>query len=286
VILSAVESARRTVPNEALLHAFARRDEHAAVREANAAVDAFLVFLQTRLSEVLLAVLLAGGRRAASQARARKALRSAVRQFPFEETERAVAWARATAASEIEELSRSARKTIRDSVVQVLNDELSPNRAAAEIQKTLGLTEAQVNAVQALRSRLEDASDTTVSVFAGRLTFRVPEAGLSDEQIDRATSRYADRLLGLRADMIAETEVAMAENAGLREFWQQQVERGTLSQDAMRRWNASASSCPICTELDGTDVRLDESFPGGFDGPPAHPFCDCTQDLITGENES
>jgi hypothetical protein len=33
--------------------------------------------------------------------------------------------------------------------------------------------------------------------------------------------------------------------------------------------------CPICGELDSIRVGVDENYPGGIKGPPAHPGCRC-----------
>lgn len=45
----------------------------------------------------------------------------------------------------------------------------------------------------------------------------------------------------------------------------------------LKRWDASNDrrTCPWCSELDGNTVRPEEGFYGGFDHPPAHPFCRC-----------
>lgn len=45
----------------------------------------------------------------------------------------------------------------------------------------------------------------------------------------------------------------------------------------LKRWDASNDrrTCPWCSELDGVTVRPEETFYGGFDHPPQHPFCRC-----------
>jgi len=35
--------------------------------------------------------------------------------------------------------------------------------------------------------------------------------------------------------------------------------------------------CKICGSLDGVTVPIDEPYPGGLEGPPAHPFCRCNE---------
>ena len=45
----------------------------------------------------------------------------------------------------------------------------------------------------------------------------------------------------------------------------------------LKRWDATLDSriCPICGPLDQVSVKTDEQFPGGYDHPPAHPYCRC-----------
>ncbi len=45
----------------------------------------------------------------------------------------------------------------------------------------------------------------------------------------------------------------------------------------VRRWDASIDGrvCPICRELHNTTAPVNGTFPGGYDGAPAHPNCRC-----------
>lgn len=71
-----------------------------------------------------------------------------------------------------------------------------------------------------------------------------------------------------RAQKIAHTEAIRAFSAGRLE-----VARQVGAE--MKRWSTVRNPCPICRPLEGVSVRLDELFPGGFMGPPAHPNCNC-----------
>lgn len=48
-----------------------------------------------------------------------------------------------------------------------------------------------------------------------------------------------------------------------------------------KSWNAEHDSCPVCKDLDGTEVRVDESFPGGREPGSAHPGCQCWPEILT-----
>ena len=74
-----------------------------------------------------------------------------------------------------------------------------------------------------------------------------------------------------RARLIAITEVTRAYSEGNQVAW---AESGVTT---AKEWNTANDElvCPICGPLDGEQVRLKDDFPGGFNGPPAHPRCRC-----------
>jgi SPP1 gp7 family putative phage head morphogenesis protein len=85
-----------------------------------------------------------------------------------------------------------------------------------------------------------------------------------------------------RAELIARTEIMRAVNAGQREAWNQAVDDGLLTGDEQRTWIATDDelTCPICNDLDGETIGLDEQYSDGSDGPPAHPRCRCTEGIV------
>ncbi len=95
----------------------------------------------------------------------------------------------------------------------------------------------------------------------------------------RASGAFAES----RALMIARTELAFAHVAGNIEGYKNS---GLVEG---KRWLASADACPICEELNGEEVALDETF--DFDGeeidaPPGHPNCRCdVVPILKGEEE-
>lgn len=84
-----------------------------------------------------------------------------------------------------------------------------------------------------------------------------------------------------RADLIARHETMLAASEGQRQAWDQAVEDGLLTGGERRTWIVTDDErlCPICSELDGAVADLDGEYPGGFDGPPAHVQCRCTEGL-------
>ena len=109
------------------------------------------------------------------------------------------------------------------------------------------------------------------------------ETDVRPARAQKLTAAYADRLMDRRIDNLARTELAEALTRGQREAWRQGVDDGTIAETARRVWRTGANPCPICEPMNGQSVGLDEEFETGdgdaVDGPPAHPSCECSQEL-------
>lgn len=126
---------------------------------------------------------------------------------------------------------------------------------AQRIRKFVGLTAREIKAVTNLEAQLVKAE-------------------ASPGVIARQVEQYADLLQQARAQRIARTELTYATTQGQMEAVQQAVDEGLLKHPLLV-WSAAADevTCDICGDLDGTATQLGQSFPGGYDGPPAHPSC-------------
>ena len=82
-----------------------------------------------------------------------------------------------------------------------------------------------------------------------------------------------------RAWLIANHESRTAVHVGQRLAWEQAVEDDLLPSSMKRTFIAGPVSCPICEELDGKTAKLEGEYPGGYDGPPIHVGCDCSEGL-------
>ncbi len=73
-----------------------------------------------------------------------------------------------------------------------------------------------------------------------------------------------------RSKLIAQTETIRAYSQGSLQLYKE----GGI---AKKQWlDGQANACPICEDLDGVIVNMNESFPGGYDAPPdPHPGCRC-----------
>ena len=116
------------------------------------------------------------------------------------------------------------------------------------------------------------------------------DPSLSVAQIERAAETYSKQLLEKRIDNIARTELAEARSRGQREAWTQARVDGRLTSQARRTWRVGANPCQICEPMDGQSVGLTEDFTTGLgdtvQAPPAHPNCECSQELTESQTES
>ncbi len=137
-----------------------------------------------------------------------------------------------------------------------------------EVRESLGLTLQQETAAENFRQKLVDA-------------------GASEEQIAKRTSRYRAALERNRGKAIARTETIWSANAGQQEMWRQSVSKGFLDASTMERYWVTTPDerlCPICEPVpfleENLSIGLEDFFTlGEFAGlvlhPPAHPLCRC-----------
>jgi SPP1 gp7 family putative phage head morphogenesis protein len=189
-------------------------------------------------------------------------------------------WATNHAGELVKGISEESRSAIRKTVSRGFLDGVPPVAMARSIRNSVGLTEAQAQAVSNLRQKIQENPGKLVR--AGKVPIRVPSAGLPAGRLDRELARYAERLTKQRAENIARTESMRAVNEGERTLWLQQVKAGLLSGQEKRQWLTSDDErlCPICRPLNGELATLTGTFAGGFQVPPAHPRCRCTTFLV------
>jgi hypothetical protein len=107
------------------------------------------------------------------------------------------------------------------------------------------------------------------------------------DKADVLTDRYRDRLIRRRAEMIARTEVQMAQNMARLSAWDASVKTGVTDPASMKVWSTAPMSsqrgrpCDICLEQKARGpIQWNAAFPMGVTMPPAHPHCRCTAVLI------
>lgn len=177
------------------------------------------------------------------------------------------AWAARRAAELVVEISEDTRGAIRKIARKAFADGLAPADIAPRIRGIIGLHSRWARAVYRYQQRLE-------------------ARGLNAARVAERTSRYYQRLLRVRSENIARTEVMRAANAGKMATWREASDQGLFVRaEATKEWLSAPDerTCFICDLLDGEVVGIDELFGTGDDAPPAHPSCRCTSILRIGE---
>ncbi len=110
---------------------------------------------------------------------------------------------------------------------------------------------------------------TTTSMDAFTRVF--PDWAASGEHLDRLKDMLSASYEPWRAKLIAATETTRAYANGNRVSW------GASGLVDEVQWFTGQDElvCPVCGDLAGKTARLDGTFPGGIETPPAHPGCRC-----------
>lgn len=139
--------------------------------------------------------------------------------------------------------------------------------------------------VEALKYATQRGADLVTSISGTTrdelrdLTVDAVEQGLSPQAF---ASSIEDSLSfsEARSEMIARTELAFAQVSGNMTGYR------TSGVVEKKQWLASEDACPICDDLDGKTIDIDDDF--DFDGeaidaPPGHPNCRCDVLPITSQ---
>lgn len=183
----------------------------------------------------------------------------------------------------VESYKEHARQIIRDTISEAVSGKYTPQSAAQEIKESIGLTERYARAVANRRAGLIGA-------------------GVTGERLEAKVERYREKLLRSRAKTIARTEIIQAQVSGQRALWNEAANQGLFNRmDAKRVWRTHEDerTCPLCMAMDGqvigfgsiyTHVSGDPEamslgnvnvFGEILNGPPMHPNCRCSEDLLT-----
>lgn len=218
-------------------------------------VNATILKLDRALAELVLDTLVAG---AQASLTSDGQLRAAERIQFDRMSPGALQYANEHAAELIRDISRASQTAIRKVIADGIGEKLTVRQIAKQLQSTVGLTKNQATSI-----RKATAGDP------------------------KARERRTKQAIRDRATMIARTEVMTAVNEGQRQLWEQQITKGKLPPTAHRIWIVTPDdrTCPICRGLEDAVAPVKGSFPGGLNGPPAHPMCRCAQGLYFGPVE-
>jgi hypothetical protein len=114
----------------------------------------------------------------------------------------------------------------------------------------------------------------------------IRDAVATDRDVDRLADRITDTGIFAddRAEMIARTEMSMAQNAGTLEAGRQAAAAGL---NVRKIWTLGPNPCPLCEDAAAEgDIDLEDDFGGeAGDAPPLHPNCECSLDLFVADDQ-
>lgn len=198
--------------------------------------------------------------------------------------------------TEINQINSTTLEGIRDISLQAFNEGIPPKQAARMIQDSIGLTPKQMRIVNNFRTQLEEREFGTSTAPKNRMRLspteraraqtHILEDTLTPKQVDNLVDKYHNRLINMRAEAIARTELSRAANFGQQEVWRQGIDEGFLDPDTFRRFWVYTHDDRVRREhtqvpgLNSEGVAIGEDFtlPGGgtIHSPPWGVNCRCT----------
>ncbi len=197
---------------------------------------------------------------------------------------RAVAAMQANRLETIREFTNEQRRATSLALVSGVEAGLNPREQARNFRDSIGLTEKQWKAVANYRAILDKVGtgDAELPAFLtttngkqhidralrdGRFDGKVRAAikankPLSQADKDRMVTRYTERYVKYRSEVIGRTEALRAVHQGTREMYQQAIDAGTIEESRIeRKW---------VTRLDGRERKTHRFLSGqkrGFNEP-------------------
>lgn len=184
---------------------------------------------------------------------------------------RAVSFMADTRGRVIAQLAQEQQKASRHAVSTSLIAGQSARQQAVAFQKSLGLTERQVIAVEKFRANLDnlsrDALERELRDRAFDETVRRAidsNTPLTPTQINVMTDRYRERLIRYRSEVIGQSEALKSVNAGNLEMFTQALD-GQLISGVQREWHTALDSAVRGSHrsMNGQLRSLTEAFVSG-----------------------
>lgn len=196
----------------------------------------------------------------------------------------------------ITEFVNEQRLATREALIDGIRRGINPRAQARVFRGSIGLTGRQVQAVNNFRTLLREGSaEALTRELRDRRfdpTVRRAVAGdivLTDAQIERMVTRYGDRFLKFRSEVIARTEALRSVHEGTELLFRQAIENGNIDGETLNRTWHTASDVRVRDSHafmndqerpldlpfrsgDGNDLR----FPGDINAPASDTIqCRC-----------
>lgn len=255
--IQAIANIRSDAQEAAFIAAYERGDIEAAVRAIGLGAEYY-----APLDQALTQASIAGGDWFFDEVKAMAAAQGAVVVGRFDaRNPRAETWLRRQSSRLIVEIVEDQREAVRQVVTKNMKDGVNAQRAAVDIVGRapakgqprkggiVGLTSQQAGYVSNARAELSDPEimgryfeRTRRDKRFDSIVRKAMKAGkpVSLADIERITQRYSDRLLKLRGETIARTELLNGMHSAQHEGVEQLIEKGQIRADQVTRiWDAA-----------------------------------------------
>lgn len=181
--------------------------------------------------------------------------------FSFDALDPAV---RASIGENITAISAQTQAAVQTVITRGFREQIPPAKLARMIKRVVGLDERSAQAVMTYEATLLNG-------------------GMQPAAANALVGKYALRKIAERGRAIARTETMSLLNEGQRSALRQAVSIGYLPESSLKTYILTDDEklCPVCSELEGESVPVNDEFPGG--DPPLHPNCRCTFGFEAGE---
>ncbi len=162
----------------------------------------------------------------------------------------------------IQLIADSTRNGIVRAVQRMFDQQVAPQTASRLIQRYAGLTQNQIPSIDNAR----------LNMLLSRTPFTT---------VNQTVQRAVDTAIENRARDIARNELYQAFQFGRRGLWQQWLRAGSIPDTILKTWVTRDDEfvCPVCGPLHLVSVPINQLFPGGLTGSPAHNRCRCNTRL-------
>ena len=148
----------------------------------------------------------------------------------------------------VREFTEQQRMATREAIVDGIRRGANPIEQARAFRDSIGLAPSQQRAVNNFRTALEKGNTSALSRQLRDKRFdstvrRAAKEGraLSSSQIEKMTSRYRDRMLKYRSEVIARTESLRSVHEGNKEMFDQAIQSGDLDPNqVIQIWNTAS----------------------------------------------
>lgn len=208
-------------------------------------------------------------------------------QVVFDQTNtRAVEVMRANQLRMVQGFTREQMQATQQALVDGVRRGLNPREQARNFRDNIGLTATQQRAVENYRRLLETRSSDALNRqlrdkrFDSTVRRSIQtDTPLSQEQINRMVSRYQDRYVRYRSEVIARSESLSAVNQATEEAYQQAIDEGIIDAENLeKKWLTARDERVRSSHrnLHGMVRNVNETFPGEdgelmFPGDPSAP---------------